>query len=124
LAPSLRTFRVRWWFQTSRDDHDHDRGFALRRHYYCFHSHAIVPLHFTTIHTNNPVLSNAQVAVILQASAESATNRDEELNQIYQKTHSYVNRFNLMTNAEKQRQEIVDELDNLQEYVYNLCCCL
>jgi DNA-directed RNA polymerase subunit F len=72
-------------------------------------------------HTIIIVLSNAQVAVILQASAESATNRDEELNQIYQKTHSYVNRFNLMTNAEKQRQEIVDELDNLQEYVNRLC---
>lgn len=61
------------------------------------------------------VLSNAQVAVILQASADSATNRDEELNAVYQKTQKYVNRFNSMNNEEKERQEIVDELDNLQE---------
>lgn len=63
------------------------------------------------------VLSNAQVAVILQASADSATTRDEELNAVYQKTQKYVNRFNSMNNEEKERQEIVDELDNLQEYV-------
>ena len=32
------------------------------------------------------ILSNAQVAVILQASARSAVNRDEELNEVYRKT--------------------------------------
>lgn len=63
------------------------------------------------------ILSNAQVAVILQVSASSAVNRDEELNEVYRKTQKYVNRFNSMTNAEKEHQELVDELDNLQEYV-------
>ena len=64
------------------------------------------------------VLSNSQVAVILQVSAGVATNRDEELNDIYRKTQQYVNRFNTMNNPEKEHQEVVDELDNLQEYVY------
>lgn len=63
------------------------------------------------------ILSNAQVAIILQMSANSAVDRDEELNEVYRKTQKYVNRFNSMTNAEKQPQEVVDELDNLQEYV-------
>jgi hypothetical protein len=63
------------------------------------------------------ILSNAQVAVILQVSAHSAVNRDEELNDVYRKTQKYVNRFNTMTNPEKEHQELVDELDNLQEYV-------
>jgi hypothetical protein len=63
------------------------------------------------------VLSNAQVAVVLQVSATSAVHRDEELNDVYRKTQKYVNRFNSMTNPEKDHQEIVDELDNLQEYV-------
>ena len=49
------------------------------------------------------ILSNAQVAVILQVSARSAVNRDEELNEVYQKTQRYVDRFNSMTNAEKVR---------------------
>lgn len=66
---------------------------------------------------NMTILSNAQVAVILQVSATSAINRDEELNEVYRKTQKYVNRFNSMTNAEKEHQELVDELDNLQEYV-------
>ncbi|CAB9527174.1 polymerase (RNA) II (DNA directed) polypeptide D [Seminavis robusta] len=61
------------------------------------------------------VLSNAQVAVILQVSARSAVNRDEELNEVYRKTQHYVNRFNTMTNPEKDHQELVDELDNLQD---------
>jgi DNA-directed RNA polymerase II subunit RPB4 len=61
------------------------------------------------------VLSNAQVAVILQVSASTAIHRDEELNDVYRKTQKYVNRFNQMSNAEKDHQEIVDELDNLQE---------
>ena len=61
------------------------------------------------------ILSNAQVAIILQMSANSAVDRDEELNEVYRKTQKYVNRFNSMTNAEKQPQEVVDELDNLQE---------
>ena len=61
------------------------------------------------------VLSNAQVAVILQVSANSAVTRDEELNEVYRKTQRYVNRFNSMTNPEKEHQELVDELDNLQE---------
>lgn len=47
------------------------------------------------------ILSNAQVAVILQVSARSAVNRDEELNEVYQKTQRYVDRFNSMNNAEK-----------------------
>ena len=49
------------------------------------------------------ILSNAQVAVILQVSARSAVNRDEELNEVYQKTQRYVDRFNSMNNAEKVR---------------------
>ena len=61
------------------------------------------------------ILSNAQVAVILQVSAHSAVHRDEELNEVYRKTQKYVNRFNTMTNPEKEHQELVDELDNLQE---------
>ena len=63
------------------------------------------------------ILSNAQVAIILQASARSAVNRDEELNDVYRKTQKYVERFNTMTNPEKDHQELVDELDNLQEWV-------
>lgn len=73
------------------------------------------------------ILSNAQVAVILQVSARSAVNRDEELNEVYRKTQKYVERFNTMTNPEKDNQELVEELDNLQEYVYPFscfyCCC-
>lgn len=61
------------------------------------------------------ILSNAQVAVVLQVSANSAIGRDEELNEVYRKTQKYVNRFNTMTNPEKEHQELVDELDNLQE---------
>lgn len=61
------------------------------------------------------ILSNAQVAVILQASARSAVTRDEELNEVYRKTQKYVERFNTMTNPEKDHQELVEELDNLQE---------
>ena len=64
------------------------------------------------------ILSNAQVAVILQVSARSAVNRDEEINEVYRKTQKYVERFNTMTNPEKDNQELVEELDNLQEYVY------
>jgi DNA-directed RNA polymerase II subunit RPB4 len=63
------------------------------------------------------ILSNAQVAVILQVSARSAVNRDEEINEVYRKTQKYVERFNTMTNPEKDHQELVEELDNLQEYV-------
>jgi DNA-directed RNA polymerase II subunit RPB4 len=63
------------------------------------------------------VLSNAQVAVILQVSASSAMqDRDEELHSVYRKTQHYVNRFNnQMTNPTKEHQELLDELDNLQE---------
>jgi DNA-directed RNA polymerase II subunit RPB4 len=61
------------------------------------------------------ILSNAQVAVVLQVSAHSAVARDEELNDVYRKTQKYTARFNTMTNPEKQHQELVDELDNLQE---------
>lgn len=61
------------------------------------------------------VLSNSQVAVILQVSANSAVNRDEELNEVYRKTQKYVNRFNTMANPEKQQQELVNELDALQK---------
>jgi len=72
-------------------------------------------LHFDAEFTDIHILSNAQVAIILQASARSAVNRDEELNEVYRKTHKYVDRFNTMTNPEKEHQELVDELDNLQE---------
>ena len=64
------------------------------------------------------ILSNAQVAVILQVSARSAVNRDEELHDVYRKTQKYVDRYNTMTNQEKNNQELVKELDNLQEYVH------
>jgi hypothetical protein len=64
------------------------------------------------------ILSNAQVAVILQVSARSSLHQDQELNEVYRKTQKYVERFNTMTNPEKDHQELVDELDNLQEYVY------
>ena len=70
--------------------------------------------HETHTHTHT-VLSNAQVAVILQVSAGAAVHRDEELNEVYRKTQKYVNRFNTMSNNEKDQQEVVDELDNLQE---------
>lgn len=42
-------------------------------------------------------------------------NRDEELHDIFRKTIKYVDRFNSMRNQEKENQEIIDELDNLQE---------
>jgi len=61
------------------------------------------------------ILSNAQVAVYLQANAKSAVNRDEELHEVYRKTLKYVDRFNSMTNPEKENQELIDELDNLQD---------
>jgi DNA-directed RNA polymerase II subunit RPB4 len=61
------------------------------------------------------ILSNAQVAVVLQVSADSAVTRDEELHNVYRQTQKYTSRFNTMTNMEKPHQEIVDELDNLQE---------
>jgi len=61
------------------------------------------------------ILSNAQAAILLNTSATTAVDRDEELNEVYRKTLKYVNRFNSMMNAEKDPQEIVDELDNLQE---------
>jgi hypothetical protein len=63
------------------------------------------------------ILSNAQVAVILQVSASTAVSKDEELHEVYRKTQKYVNRFNSMFNPEKEHQELVDELDNLQECV-------
>ena len=65
-------------------------------------------------HDNVQILSNAQVAVILQMSAQNALMRDEELHEVYKKTQKYVNRFNTMKNPEKAHQELVDELDNLQ----------
>jgi DNA-directed RNA polymerase II subunit RPB4 len=61
------------------------------------------------------ILSNAQVAVVLQVSADVATTHDEEINDVYRQTQLYTKRFNTMTNPEKPHQEIVDELDNLQE---------
>ena len=65
------------------------------------------------------ILSNAQVAVILQMSAQNALVRDEELHDVYKKTQKYVERFNTMKNPEKEHQELVDELDNLQGCVFN-----
>ena len=53
--------------------------------------------------------------MILQVSAGAAVHRDEELNEVYRKTQKYVNPFNTMSNNEKDQQEVVDELDNLQE---------
>ena len=50
------------------------------------------------------ILSNAQVAVILQVSAGQATQKDEELNEVYRKTQKYVERFNQMANKEKDHQ--------------------
>lgn len=50
------------------------------------------------------ILSNAQVAVILQVSASQAVNRDEEVNDVYRKTQKYVERFNQMANKEKDHQ--------------------
>mmetsp|Transcript_1364 Transcript_1364/g.2088 ORF Transcript_1364/g.2088 Transcript_1364/m.2088 type:complete len:159 (+) Transcript_1364:60-536(+) len=61
------------------------------------------------------ILSNAQVAVILQSYARSAGDRDEELHDNFRKTQKYVDRFNTMTNQEKNNQELVKELDNLQD---------
>lgn len=61
------------------------------------------------------ILSNGQVAVYLQVNARSAVNRDEEVHEVYRKTQKYVDRFNSMTNPEKENQEVVDELDNLQD---------
>mmetsp|Transcript_35942 Transcript_35942/g.41006 ORF Transcript_35942/g.41006 Transcript_35942/m.41006 type:complete len:158 (+) Transcript_35942:72-545(+) len=72
-------------------------------------------LQFDTEFEDIHILSNAQVAIILQASAKTAENRDEELNEVYRKTQRFVDRFNTMTNPEKEHQELVDELDNLQE---------
>ena len=50
------------------------------------------------------ILSNAQVAVILQVSAGKAVTRDEELNEVYKRTQKYVERFNQMSNKEKDHQ--------------------
>ena len=75
----------------------------------------VAELQFGSEFTNIQILSNAQVAIILNMSATTAVDRDEELNEVYRKTLKYVNRFNSMTNAEKDSQEVVDELDNLQE---------
>lgn len=50
------------------------------------------------------ILSNAQVAVILQLGAGKAVTRDEELNDVYRKTQKYVERFNQMANKEKEHQ--------------------
>lgn len=75
----------------------------------------IAELQFPSEFDNIQILSNAQVAIILNMSANTAVDRDEELNDVYRATHKYVNRFNSMTNAEKDSQEVVDELDNLQE---------
>ena len=52
------------------------------------------------------ILSNAQVAVILQMSAQSALIRDEELDDVYKKTQKYVERFNNMKNPEKDEDMI------------------
>jgi DNA-directed RNA polymerase II subunit RPB4 len=52
------------------------------------------------------ILSNAQVAVILQVSAGNAVTRDEELNDVYRKTQKYVERFNQMSNKEKDHQGV------------------
>jgi len=57
--------------------------------------------------------------------ARSTVNRNEELNDVYRKTQKNVYHFNTMTNPEKAHQELVDELDNLQEYVVTwFCACV
>mmetsp|Transcript_1331 Transcript_1331/g.1913 ORF Transcript_1331/g.1913 Transcript_1331/m.1913 type:complete len:161 (-) Transcript_1331:359-841(-) len=61
------------------------------------------------------ILSNAQVAVYLKATERAAQMRDEELHEVYKKTQEYVDKFNTMSNDEKDDKELVDELDNLQE---------
>ncbi|KAL3816969.1 hypothetical protein ACHAXA_011757 [Cyclostephanos tholiformis] len=71
-------------------------------------------LRFGTEFDDVQILSNAQVAVILQMTAQSALVRDEELNDVYKRTQKYVERYNTMKNNEKEHQELVDELDNLQ----------
>ena len=71
-------------------------------------------LHFGSEFDDLQILSNAQVAVILQMTAQNALSRDEELHDVYKKTQKYVERFNTMKNTEKEHQELVDELDNLQ----------
>ena len=53
--------------------------------------------------------------MLLKVSASSASGRDEELHDVYKKTQSYVDRYNTMTNPEKNSKELVEELDNLQE---------
>ena len=65
--------------------------------------------------TDVQILSNAQVAVILQMSAQNAMTYDMELNDVYKKAQKYVERYNTMKNPEKDHQELVDELDNLQK---------
>lgn len=77
----------------------------------------ITKLQFGTEFEDIAILSNAQVSVLLQVSADSAVHQDEELNDVNRRTRNYVNRFNTMTNLEKDRKEIIGELDNLQEYV-------
>eukprot|EP00586_Coscinodiscus_wailesii_P021196 CAMPEP_0172502536 /NCGR_PEP_ID=MMETSP1066-20121228/160972_1 /TAXON_ID=671091 /ORGANISM="Coscinodiscus wailesii, Strain CCMP2513" /LENGTH=180 /DNA_ID=CAMNT_0013277835 /DNA_START=104 /DNA_END=646 /DNA_ORIENTATION=+ len=72
-------------------------------------------LSFGTEFEDIQILSNAQVALYLQVSARSAVNRDEELHDVYKKTQKYVDRFNTMTSREKEHQELLDELDNLQD---------
>lgn len=64
---------------------------------------------------NIQILSNGQVAVYLQVNAASAFDRQEEIHEVYRKTQKYVDRFNSMTNPEKEIQEVTDELDNLQD---------
>lgn len=53
--------------------------------------------------------------MLLKVSANSAVGRDEELHDVYRKTQNYVDRYNTMTNPEKNSKELVEELDNLQE---------
>lgn len=52
-------------------------------------------------------------------SAQNALAYDTELNEVYKKTQKYVERYNTMKNPEKDHQELVDELDNLQKLSYN-----
>ena len=70
--------------------------------------------------TDVQILSNAQVAVILQMSAQNAMAYDMELNDVYKKTQKYVERYNTMKNPEKDHQELVDELDNLQKLSHQI----
>jgi hypothetical protein len=64
---------------------------------------------------NIHILSNAQVAVILQASANNAIVDDQEVTDAYNQAQKYVDRFNQMANKEKDSQGVYS--------VVSVCAC-